>query len=44
MTTNLFNQKDSGIPATAAAVPERIPSEKQPEYETMAARLLENAG
>lgn len=44
LANNLLNQKDMGILATAAAMPERIPSEKQSIYLVNLLKRLELAG
>jgi len=44
LTNNLLNQKDMGILATATAIPERIPSEKQCIYLVNLLKRLELEG
>ena len=44
LNNNLLNQKDMGILATAAAIPERIPSEKQSIYLVNLLKRLELEG
>ena len=41
---NILSRKDMGIPATAAAMPDRIPSEKQCIYLVNLLKRLEREG